>query len=282
MNILKKLTITTFIAATMLFPASVSAQTESSILFVAPHRVIIEDGQDIEVLNVANKSNEERRYDLTVVNQVMNEQGLTQRLDTFEYSAARFLRYVPKRFSLKPGERQIVRVMVRRPSGLEEGEYHSHLLFREIPVEKRSKSDVDTLTTDSGVSFEIRTLYGVAVPIIVRHGTVTSDIALGEARIVPAQADTPQHLAVDFSRSGNGEAAAMLDVVYSGPGAEEPVQLVKPHWVRMYREVDNITKTIPLTPIQGMSGGTIKVTLTKRSGPKPSPNDVVMTQEVAY
>ena len=58
---------------------SASAQTEGSILFISPHRVDISPTGRIEELNVANKSDVPRRYDLQVINQVMTESGTTER-----------------------------------------------------------------------------------------------------------------------------------------------------------------------------------------------------------
>jgi hypothetical protein len=89
----------------VLFPITRgNAQLESSILFVAPHRIVIASHERIAVINVANKSNEILRYDLAMIDQVMNDQGLTQRRDNFEYSARRMLRFVPgpKSPSIRP------------------------------------------------------------------------------------------------------------------------------------------------------------------------------------
>ena len=61
---------------------SALAQSEGSILFISPHRVDIPPSGRIEELNVANKSDVPRRYDLQVINQVMTENGTTERRDT--------------------------------------------------------------------------------------------------------------------------------------------------------------------------------------------------------
>jgi len=256
------------------------AQTKSSILYVAPHRVVIGAGVKVETINVSNKSNEARRYDLQVIDQVMTEDGVTQRQDTFPYSAKRMLRFVPKRFTLQPGERQVVRVMARRTKDMASGDYHSHLLFREIPLKKKQVADLEKdrkeANTKGAASFEIRALYGLAVPIVVQQGALESDIKLTKIDVSKDEAGT-SFLKVGFARTGNSEASGLLKTVYFAPGAD-PVEIATEQWVRMYREVDTITKTLKLNLSKGesLSGGKIVMTLTRGEGESA----VVDTMEV--
>lgn len=260
------------------------AQMESSVLFVAPHRVIMDPSEKVEVLNVANKSEKTHRYDLTLIDQVMNERGMTLRQDTFEYSAKRMIRFVPKRFTLKPGERQVVRVMVKRPEGLADGDYHSHLLFREVPLSVQDKQALkderSAENKEKSVTFEIRALYGVAVPIIVQQGKVESDISLGDVRLIPAGDKTLPALEIDFARTGNAEAASQVSASFVKDGGK-PVELLGPTWVRIYREVSKVTRRIELKNIPSdvtLSGGKIVLSLTKggdkeeAAAPAPAPS----------
>jgi hypothetical protein len=246
-----------------------SAQAQSAILYVSPNRVTLAPQTDIAVLNVSNQSDEERRYDLTMVEQIMTNEGMTARVDQFEYSAKRMLRFVPKRFTLKPGERQTVRVMAKRPANLEDGDYHSHLLFREIPVGKQTKEELQAERSDENkAQFDIRAVYGVAVPIIVQKGTLSSEMHLGNASYVPAADGAPAHLAVELLRSGNAEASSRLLAVYH-PASGEDVVLADNLWIPIYREVDNVTKRFPLDKISnGLSGGKVSLTLTTLTGNK--------------
>lgn len=257
---------------------SALAQSEGSILFISPHRVDIPPNGRIEELNVANKSDVPRRYDLQVINQVMTENGTTERRDTFEYSAEQMLKFTPKRFTLEPGERQVIRVMVRRPKDLADGDYHSHLLFREVPLRNQER---DTSKDGSGqkASFEIQALYGVAVPIVVQHGNVSSAMAVVSTALVKDERGKPG-LAIEFSRSGNGEAAALLSIVHRLPGKED-VPVVTEQWVRIYREVDKIRRTVGFTLPEGhnLSGGTLALTLTK--DPRTPQAQIIDTAEIS-
>lgn len=258
---------------------------QSTILFVSPSRVQISSGENVASINVANQSNEERRYDLTVVDQVMNADGLTSREETFEYSAKRMLRFVPKRFTLKPGERQIVRVMARRPDSLTDGDYHSHLLFREVPLGKQSKDDVEAERSQQKVQFEIRALYGIAVPIIVQKGAISSDLDLGNAYYVPASDGAPAHLAVELNRTGNAEAAGRLYVEWMPTGGGEAVELINSLWVPVYREVDMLTKRIPLNNLPSgvnLSAGKVVITLVEGADRRDMEGAITTVREITF
>lgn len=246
------------------------AQMESSILFVAPHRLVMDPSEKVEVLNVANKSDQTHRYDLTLIDQVMNEDGSTIRKDTYDYSAKRMIRFVPKRFTLKPGERQVVRVMIKRPGDLADGDYHSHLLFREVPLNVQDKQALKDQRAEENkgkaANFEIRALYGVAVPIVVQHGKIESAMTMADAGFTPATDKEPAMLAIKFDRAGNAEAAAQISAAYIKADGSAPVQVLEPLWVRIYREVNGVSRKFPIKDIpEGvtLSGGKLVLTLTK-------------------
>lgn len=222
-----------------------TAQNENSILFVAPNRVVIASKEDIAVVNVSNRSSEARRYDLTVVDQIMNAEGMTKRVDDFPYSAKRLLRFQPKRFTLQPGERQVIRIMARREKDLAAGDYHSHILFREVPLSIDDKKTMEQEAKETKTQFEIRTLYGVAIPVIVQNGEISSKLELVEANYVPAADGMPDHIAVDLKRSGNAEASGILRVRFEKTG-QAPININNDQWIPVYREVDNVTRRVPL------------------------------------
>lgn len=253
------------LAAAVIGAPPALAQLEGSVLFVAPHRLIITPGQKAETISVTNKSDRARRYDLSMIDQAMTERGVTQRVEEgkFPYSVKGMVRYVPRRFNLEPGQSQVVRVVVERPKDLADGDYHSHLLFREVPLSRKSKEDLqkEREQAEKTVSFEIRTLYGIAVPIVVQHGKIASDIALDQAAL--SKGGKRPALTVGFTRSGNAEASGKLSAEYVAPGAK-PVPVVEAQWIRMYREADRITKTFDLVNLpQNARGGKIVLYLMK-------------------
>ncbi len=227
-----------FLILTTIFILLLSIQSAmaSRILYVAPQRVVIESNKNTSTVNIMNQSDKKRAYNISLIDSVMLENGTTKRVDTFEYSTKRMLRYVPRSVVLEPGERQVVRVMVRRPKDLPDGDYHSHILFREdtLKSENTNKEGTD-------LSFEVGAQYGLAIPVIVQHGKIESSMSIAG---INKEASTLKNIVVTFSRTGNAESASYLRVfkIISG----EKKEISPAFWVRMYREVNEVTRSVPV------------------------------------
>ena len=55
-----------------------------------------------------------------------------------EHFADGMLSWSPRQITLQPGTAQVVRLMVRKPEGLAEGEYRSHLDFMDLVADQYS------------------------------------------------------------------------------------------------------------------------------------------------
>ena len=203
------------------------------VLYVAPTRIVLEPGKQTDTMTIMNQSEKKRTYNISLINSVMTEKGSSKRVDTFPYAAKRMLRYVPRSVELEPGQRQTVRIMVRRPRDLEDGDYHSHILFRERPV-KIDKPE----QKEEGFSVHLGAQYGLAVPIIVQHGNVNSTVRVEG---VDKEATTDKKLVVTFSREGNAEGQGFVRIYRKTP--EGLVKLTNNKTLRMYREVDQVSRT---------------------------------------
>ncbi|MCP5405837.1 MAG: hypothetical protein H6922_06425 [Pseudomonadaceae bacterium] len=226
------------VLAVLMAMAGVS-HAEDALLFVSPLRVEIAPAKQTAVLTVTNKSSKTKHYRVELTDQQMNADGVTEGVDTFPYSAKNMLRFMPRRLTLEPGQRQVVRVMARRPANLPDGDYHTHLLFEE----EQPAISAATSPTAGGFKMDIGAVYGVGIPVIVQQGTLTGKATLTSATYAPAakpgQADA---VTAAFLREGNSEASAYL-VLTDASG----VQVATPRILRLYREVGNVAISMPLT-----------------------------------
>ena len=88
--------------------------------------------------------------------------------------------YAPRRVTLPPNQPQSIRIGIRAPQGLPDGEYRAHMLFRAIP---ESRPAVVSSGPKEGVSIALTPIYGVTIPIIVRQGNLSAKAAISDARI---------------------------------------------------------------------------------------------------
>ena len=219
---------------------SASALAEK-VLFFTPSRVLLNSQDRVEVVNVTNLSSIARAYSISVKDLVMTEEGVTQEVDSFDYSARRLVRFVPRQFVLQPGERQTIRVMTRLSKKLPEGEYHSHMQFLEN-VQKRD--EINPEMREEGASMQAPLAYSTLIPIVISHGNIDTQVGADSAKIVEGRNGT-KGVELYLTRSGNGQGTAYIDTEYSF--ADGTTETAAPRSTAyIYRELSGRKKIVQL------------------------------------
>lgn len=217
-------------------------------LVVTPQLVELDSAARSQVLTLANRGGETETYRISIVNYRMDADGnlhLIQEPPAGERFAGALFRYAPRQITLEPGKPQTVRVLYRRPANLQEGEYRSHLLFQQVP--KAAPDGVET-NTGGGLSLQIRTVFGVTVPVIVRHGRLQASGALQDVaatRTVDGKPGVALRIARHGERSLRGDLVALL-------GEEEVGRLNN---VAVYLSTPYRNVVLPLDPEKLPPGG---------------------------
>ena len=191
-------------------------------LMLNPTRVVIGKNQRAAQVELINDGGEVASYRISIVNRRMSESGKFTTIDTpgpGEQFAGPMLTFSPRQVTLEPGTAQVVRLMVRKPEGLAEGEYRSHLQFEKLPEPKAA----DSATADQHIGVVLTTLIGASIPVIVRHGATAATAALTQLALAPPAAGREAQLAFRIERSGNasvyGDLAASF-IASGGTGTE--------------------------------------------------------------
>ena len=240
---------------TCVLPARVFAE---KVMFFTPTRVLLDDKKRVEVMNISNLSNITRAYKISFQDQVMTYDGVTTSVDNFEYSAKRMLRFVPREFTLAPGERQTVRIMSRLRPDTQAGDYHTHIRFLE-DVSKRKENNPPQ--ADQAASISAPLAYEALIPAIVSHGRVESSIGLKSAGITNVAGAGNYKVDLILTRSGNGQGVAYVDTHYVAPNGTMTA-LTPRRTVYLYREIDERVKDYEFSIDADLPpGGGVKVTL---------------------
>jgi len=215
-------------------------------LLVAPTRVVLESRARAAEITLSNKGSKEATYRISFTYLHMQADGSYKEITKDEAkttvnSADELLRYSPHQVVLKPGESQIVKVMVRKPEGLADGEYVSHMLFRAVP-DVASGEDVEAKTTDSSqISIRLIPVYGVSIPVIVRQGELKAQAKLDNAQIANGS------LSVTIKRTGTKSLYG--DVIVTQGSSKNIVGQLRGVAVLAYNNERNIS--VPLTAATG-------------------------------
>lgn len=207
----------------------ISAQGD---LMVMPKRVVFDSKERSHEVNIANTGNDTATYAISFIQYKMAEDGNFIQIEEPEEGqnfASDFIRYYPRRVSLAPNEAQTIRLQLTKTGEITEGEYRSHLYFR--AVEKQTALAKEDLQKDAdGISINIKTVFGISIPVIVRKGQTSANVQLENLQL---NTEDGPLLSLDITRSGNRSVYGNFTVSYIAPG-KAPKEIGKVNGISVY------------------------------------------------
>lgn len=236
-------------------------------LLVYPTRLVFEGPQRAAQMDLNNTGNETATYRISLVNRRMSDTGEFTAVESAgpgELFADGLVRFSPRQVVLPPGATQTVRVSVRKPADLSEGEYRSHLHFERVP-DATGSENVENAGTPGELGVRLRMLVGVSIPVIVRHGATSAAVNLsGLALNRPAAGGQPS-LSFILGRTGSRSVYGDLGATFTPSGGTEQ-QIGKAAGVAVYTPNALRRGQLELHPPAGvpLSRGTLRLTYRER------------------
>jgi hypothetical protein len=241
--------------------AVLPAQAE---LMLNPTRIVLARNQRAAQVELINDSESPASYRISVVNRRMSETGEFIGIDTpapGELFAGPMLTFSPRQVTLAPGTAQVVRLMLRRPEGLADGEYRSHLHFEKLADAKQARSSVEGAADGQQIGVVLTTLIGASIPVIVRQGECSAAATLEGLELSTGK--TPQ-LAFRIARSGCASVYGDLAIRFTPHGGAEQL-LAQAKGVAVYPPNAVRRAALPLAlPAGGLARGQLRLTLHER------------------
>jgi P pilus assembly chaperone PapD len=239
-HLFRSIGVAAFVLAAPLATAPVQAAGD---LLVAPTRVVLDGQRGTEVI-LNNIGDTPATYRVSLEIKRMQPDGtlvdvVSTDMNPSEAAAAQMIVYAPRRVDLPPNQPQAIRINIRPSADLPDGEYRAHLLFRAIPAAPTVGE-----IADGGLAIELIPIYGITIPIIVRHGELSATAAVSSAQLVATE-DGPT-LQIALTRAGNRSIYGELRVTKEG--VKDPVVQVR--GIAIYPEVDGRTVSLQITPEQ--------------------------------
>ena len=190
---------------------------------VDPKRLVFSDQDRAKPITLINPTNETLTYRISFQEMRMTENGKLERLskenlhDDYPASSS-FIRYSPRQVIIPPKSSQIVRFMLRKPHGLEEGEYRSHVLFQALPKEDENLD----LNQDQGASMNISLtpVYGVSIPLIVRHGQLQANVSFNNLQLFEEELEKT-FVSLNIQQQGERSIFGRLTVAFREDGSRQ-------------------------------------------------------------
>lgn len=186
----------------LLLCLSITALAES-VLQVLPTRVLMSDSARSATVTLVNRGDADGTYRLFFRNLRMDDNGTMEEVTgddarEDEKFANNMLRFSPRRVTVPARSKQTVRIVLRKPVGLEDGEYRSHLVFRKL---QDQASVLDKKASENQIAFSLRAVVEVTIPVIVRQGELDASLSIAEAKMENLSGDIKN---IDFTLAREG------------------------------------------------------------------------------
>jgi len=230
--------------ALAVFPQAALANRAETLLI--PTRVVMEKNDRFTTVIIRNVGNATGNLSVDLIDMTMGETGGVVQLEEGKsdpYSAIPILRVSPRSVTLRPGESQNVRIMLRKPEGLADGEYRSHL---KVKVEEDDVESTVNRTAEEmkAASISVKAKLALTIPIIVRNGETTIAIKIDSLKISRDAAGKPA-VEMTLLREGNRSVMGDFTFTYTGPdGKSQPLKAFP--GIPVYRSTERRKVSIPL------------------------------------
>lgn len=222
-------------------------------LLVAPTRIVFEGRQRTAEVTLLNTGSALSTYRISFVQMRMHEDGSFEQISAPEGNerfADHLVRYSPRQVILEPHVPQTIRLQLRKPAGLAAGEYRSHLLFRAVPSSIAAGGTMGSGAL-AGIDIRLMPIYGISIPIIVRHGDTSASAVLSDLELHPATAGAMTfHFAIHRhgTRSLFGDVAVTLDSADRDAEVVAAMRGVAVYSPNLVRRLE-VPVTLPMNPL---------------------------------
>ncbi len=220
-----------------------TAHAKNANIMIIPTRVVMENNDHYSAIVIRNIGEATGDYHIDLADLKMLEAGGVApyaKGETPQYSAMPYIVVSPKSFSLKPGETQTVRVILRKPENLEAGEYRSHLQVH-LP---NDNVDAPVRAAGRDAVIAVHASLVLAIPIIVRHGATTLSMGIDQPNLTHDANGRPS---VDMYLTREGNRSSMGDISITCSQAGGASKLIKFYpGIAVYRPIPRRFVSVPL------------------------------------
>lgn len=259
-----------FLILSLLLILPRAAWADRAELMMIPTRVVMEDSDRYTTVIVKNIGNATGNFSADIIDMKMGGDGRVVPLEEGEkgeYSAKSYLRLAPRSFTLKPGTSQNIRIMLRKPEGLEAGEYRSHMRVKveddNVEATQEEAARIVDPAAKKETQVSVRAHLVLIIPVIFRTGESTLSMSIEGPKISNDSAGKPV-LELDLLREGSRSSMGDFTVIHQPSGGSPQIIKTFPG-IPVYRPLDRRHVKIPLDDMPAdvnLSSGSLNIIYT--------------------
>lgn len=203
---------------------------------VSLKRVVFEGQKRSEILTLINSSGEPQTYRLGWRRYKMDETEALRAVEEGDPANSDILwaddmvRFAPRRVTIPPGGSQQIRLLLRRPKDLQEGEYRAHLW---IIAETEPSSFADQ-TSGSKQAIKLAVQPAISLPIFVRNGKLDVNVSIADAQL--KKTDDGLQVTLKLNRTGSRSIYGDFEFICTDGGQD--LVLKQTRGIAVYTDVE--------------------------------------------
>lgn len=264
-----------FLTGIILPPLPVNAT-----LLIMPIHLILTERDRTGNITLFNTSGKESVFRIGWRYQKQLESGAYEVADTpFDtaHDLSKMAIFSPRQVTLLPGQKQRIRVSIRRPPDLADGEYRAHLALVRVgdenpggepePEEGAESSQnapvKKTPQAEAKIRVGLKMNVSYSLPVVLRQGVYNTTASIETASLLPPAPSAPQgrdsmaRLNVVLSRTGDYSTFGKILVFWTAPGQPEK-QIGITNNVNILPEITRRSVDVYLTE-STVAAGTLRV-----------------------
>lgn len=253
-----------FLGLAFTLGAFISSAAFAQSVSLDPKRIVFQGRDRTAEIYLMNSSDKEVTYRVFFQEMEMNEDGGIKKLEEDALpegypAASKLIRYSPRQVEIPAHGSQIVMFMARKPKDLAEGEYRSHAVFQAVPDDAGQSLD-DMVLKEGEVGVKITPIFGIAIPVIVRHGELSATASISGLKLT--KKDNKQVLSMTLKREGNRSLYGHMEALYTAPSGGKEISVGRIKGISVYDGVAKRGVSLTLNPPEGVSlkkGGSLKL-----------------------
>lgn len=228
-------------------------------LLIMPIRIVFKDRDRMKNLTLANTSENEATFKFQFYHQTQSTNGsyLVQSAPAdSKYDLSKMLVFSPRRVQLPSRGKQAIRLSVRRPEDLPDGEYRTHLKIERVRDEKQRKSAASGSAKGARAAMFVNVSF--SIPIMLRKGKYDSTATISDFKYTPSpDGKKPPRVNFALNRKGKYSTLGRVLVFWTDPSGKERRVGIK-NGLNVFTEINRRDVYVDLTE-NNISGGKFRV-----------------------
>ncbi len=242
--------------------SNILSHTSYAELTITPLKIIFDEKDRSKEVHLINTSNTTNTYRISWMYYKANETGapyseLDEPLDK-EHNPADMIRFSPRQVTIPPNGRQKIRLSLRRPADLPDGEYRAHMRFQKL-INQDEFNRIANEPNERGAKLAVMVNLGFSIPIVVRQGKYDSSASITDVHFMKERnpKTNKPRISVTLTRQGIHSPNGHVVIFWEKPdGTEKQIGILNN--VSIYTEIKKRTIEIDINE-EAINDGKIRV-----------------------